>query len=79
MTQSLALELAPEVLVDAVAPGPILMPPGLSPAENDEVIDATPLRGWCGAVEIAKTVLFLVESDFVTGECIRVDGGRLLY
>jgi NAD(P)-dependent dehydrogenase (short-subunit alcohol dehydrogenase family) len=79
LTESLALELAPEVLVNAVAPGPILMPPGLSPAENDEVIDATPLRTWGGAAEIAKTVLFLVESDFVTGECIRVDGGRHLY
>ena len=42
--------------------GGFLMPPGLSPAENDEVIDATPLRRWCGAVEIAKTVLFLVEA-----------------
>jgi NAD(P)-dependent dehydrogenase (short-subunit alcohol dehydrogenase family) len=79
LTQSLALELAPEVLVNAVAPGPILMPPGLSPAENDEVVDATPLRRWGGAEEIAKTVRFLVESDFVTGECIRVDGGRHLY
>jgi NAD(P)-dependent dehydrogenase (short-subunit alcohol dehydrogenase family) len=79
LTQSLALELAPEVLVNAVAPGPILMPPGLSPAENDEAIDATPLRRWGGAEEIAKTVLFLIESDFVTGECIRVDGGRHLY
>jgi NAD(P)-dependent dehydrogenase (short-subunit alcohol dehydrogenase family) len=79
LTESLALELAPEVLVNAVAPGPILMPPDLSPAENDEVIDATPLRRWGGAAEIAKTVMFLVESDFVTGECIRVDGGRHLY
>ncbi|MGH7779427.1 MAG: SDR family oxidoreductase [Candidatus Binataceae bacterium] len=66
LTESLALELAPEVLVNAVAPGPILMPPGLSPRENDEVIDATPLRRCGGAAEIAKTVLFLVESDFVT-------------
>ena len=77
MTESLALELAPEVLVNAVAPGPILMPPG--PAENDEVVDATPLRRSGGAEEIAKTVLLLVESDFVTGECSCVDGGRHLY
>lgn len=79
LTESLALELAPDVLVNAVAPGPILMPPGFSPAENDEVIDSTPLRRWGGAAEIVKTVLFLIESDFVTGECIRVDGGRHLY
>jgi NAD(P)-dependent dehydrogenase (short-subunit alcohol dehydrogenase family) len=79
LTESLALELAPEILVNAVAPGPILMPPGLSSAENDEVIDATPLRRWAGQPRFAKTVLFLVGSDFVTGECIRVDGGRHLY
>jgi NAD(P)-dependent dehydrogenase (short-subunit alcohol dehydrogenase family) len=78
LTESLALELAPEILVNAIAPGPILEPPGLSPEENMEVIDATPLRRWGGAAEIAKTVLFLVDSDFVTGECIRVDGGRHL-
>jgi NAD(P)-dependent dehydrogenase (short-subunit alcohol dehydrogenase family) len=79
LTQSLALELAPEVLVNAVAPGPILAPPGLSTEENDKVLEATPLRRWGGAEEIAKTVMFLVETDFVTGECIRVDGGRHLF
>jgi NAD(P)-dependent dehydrogenase (short-subunit alcohol dehydrogenase family) len=79
LTESLALELAPEILVNAIAPGPILEPPGLTPEERMEVIDATPLRRWGGAAEIAKAVLFLVDSDFVTGECIRVDGGRHLY
>jgi NAD(P)-dependent dehydrogenase (short-subunit alcohol dehydrogenase family) len=79
LTESLALELAPEILVNAIAPGPILEPPGLTPEERMEVMDATPLRRWGGAAEIAKAVLFLVDSDFVTGECIRVDGGRHLY
>jgi NAD(P)-dependent dehydrogenase (short-subunit alcohol dehydrogenase family) len=79
LTQSLALELAPEILVNAIAPGPILEPPGLTPEQSTEVIEATPLRRWGGAAEIAKTVLFLVDSDFITGECIRVDGGRHLY
>lgn len=79
LTESLALELAPEVLVNAVAPGPILAPPDLTPEENTEVINATPLRRWGGTAEIAKAVLFLVDSDFVTGECVRVDGGRHLY
>jgi len=79
VTQTLALELAPEVLVNAVAPGPILAPPNLSTEENDKVLEATPLRRWGGPEEIAKTVLFLVETDFVTGECIRVDGGRHLF
>ena len=79
LTQSLALELAPEILVNAVAPGPILPPPDLPADENARVVAATPLRRWGGATEIAKAVLFLVETDFVTGECIRVDGGRHLY
>jgi NAD(P)-dependent dehydrogenase (short-subunit alcohol dehydrogenase family) len=79
LTQSLALELAPEILVNAIAPGPILAPPDLTSEDNTEVIKATPLRRWGGAAEIAKTVRFLVDSDFITGECIRVDGGRHLY
>jgi len=79
LTESLALELAPEILVNAIAPGPILEPPDLTSEENTEVINATPLRRWGGAPEIDKTVLFLVDSDFITGECIRVDGGRHLY
>jgi NAD(P)-dependent dehydrogenase (short-subunit alcohol dehydrogenase family) len=79
LTESLALELAPVVLVNAVAPGPILAPPDLTSEEDTETMNATPLRRWGGAGEIAKTVLFLIDSDFITGECIRVDGGRHLY
>jgi NAD(P)-dependent dehydrogenase (short-subunit alcohol dehydrogenase family) len=78
LTETLALELAPAILVNAVAPGPILAPPGLTPEEDARVTAATPLGRWGGAEEIAKAVIFLVESDFVTGECIRVDGGRHL-
>jgi NAD(P)-dependent dehydrogenase (short-subunit alcohol dehydrogenase family) len=79
LTESMALELAPEVLVNAVAPGPILAPPDLSAEEDAKVMEVTPLRRWGGAEEIAKTVMFLIETDFITGECIRVDGGRHLY
>jgi NAD(P)-dependent dehydrogenase (short-subunit alcohol dehydrogenase family) len=79
LTQSLALNLAPDILVNAIAPGPIAAPTGISADENARVLDATPLHRWGGAAEIAKAVLFLVETDFVTGECIRVDGGRHLY
>jgi NAD(P)-dependent dehydrogenase (short-subunit alcohol dehydrogenase family) len=79
LTESLALELAPEILVNAVAPGPILAPPDFTPEENARTIKATPLGRWGGAEEIAKAVLFLVETEFVTGECIRIDGGRHLY
>ena len=78
LTQSLAVEFAPDILVNAIAPGPILAPPDLTPEENNLVLEATPLARWGGAEEIAKAVLFLVDTDFVTGECIRVDGGRHL-
>ena len=77
LTESLALELAPyNILVNAIAPGPILAPPDLSEKEDREVRKATPLGRWGGELEIAKVVISLVESDFITGECIRVDGGR---
>ena len=79
LTEGLALELAPEILVNAIAPGPILRPPELSAEEEEEVRRATPLQRWGGGEEIAKAVLFLIETDFITGECIRVDGGRHLY
>lgn len=79
LTQILALELAADqILVNAVAPGPIIAPPGTSAEESAAVEKATPLGRWGGAAEIAKAVRFLVETDFVTGEVIRVDGGRHL-
>jgi NAD(P)-dependent dehydrogenase (short-subunit alcohol dehydrogenase family) len=77
LTEALALELAADqILVNAIAPGPILAPPDLAAAEVAEVAAATPLGRWGGAEEIAKTVRALIESDFITGETIRVDGGR---
>jgi NAD(P)-dependent dehydrogenase (short-subunit alcohol dehydrogenase family) len=77
LTEIQALELAKDgILVNAVAPGPILPPPGISDAEMEAVVKATPLGRWGGETEIAKAVRFLIETDFVTGEVIRVDGGR---
>lgn len=77
LTEALALELAAEqILVNAVAPGPILAPPGTTPEEHKAVEASTPVGRWGGEPEIVKAVAFLLESDFVTGETIRVDGGR---
>ena len=77
LTEALALELASDqILVNAIAPGPIVAPPGTSAADAAAVEQATPLGRWGGEIEIAKTVVALVESDFITGETIRVDGGR---
>jgi NAD(P)-dependent dehydrogenase (short-subunit alcohol dehydrogenase family) len=79
LSEALALELAADqILVNAIAPGPILAPEHTSDAEYAAVERATPLGRWGGEIEIAKTVLALVASDFITGETIRVDGGRHL-
>lgn len=77
LTEALALELAADqILVNAIAPGPILPPPDMDPEEVAQVAAATPVGRWGGEIEIAKAVLMLVQTDFITGETIRVDGGR---
>ena len=77
LTEALALELAADrILVNAIAPGPILAPDGTTVEESDAVVAATPLGRWGGEHEIVKAVVFLIESDFITGETVRIDGGR---
>jgi NAD(P)-dependent dehydrogenase (short-subunit alcohol dehydrogenase family) len=77
LTEALALELADDnILVNAIAPGPIVAPPDMTADEIAAVEEATPLGRWGGEGEIAKAVLALLDSDFITGETIRVDGGR---
>ena len=79
LTEGLALELArDQILVNAIAPGPIVAPEDVSDEEFAAVERATPLGHWGGEGEIAKAVLALIETDFMTGETIRVDGGRHL-
>ena len=79
LTEALALELAPDnILVNAIAPGPILAPPGTADDELRAVERATPLGRWGGETEIAKAVLGFLDGDFITGETLRVDGGRHL-
>ncbi len=78
VVESLALELAPDILVNAIAPGPMLPPPGLSAEEIQSVEKSTPLGRWGGVDVMAQTVMFLAQTDFITGETIRLDGGRHL-
>ena len=79
LTRSLARELAPEVRVNAVAPGPILWPDDASFDELSRqlIISHTPLRREGEPDDIAKAVHFLLaDAPYVTGETINVDGGR---
>jgi NAD(P)-dependent dehydrogenase (short-subunit alcohol dehydrogenase family) len=77
LTEALALELAPDrILVNAIAPGPILAPPETTDEEFANVEKSTPLGQWGGEKAISDAVLALLKLDFVTGETIRVDGGR---
>ncbi len=78
LTRCLALELAPEVRVNAVAPGAALPPSGAPPEYEEKLKQRIPLQRVGGAESIAETVLFLAQADFVTGQVLRVDGGRTL-
>jgi pteridine reductase len=80
MTRSLAVELAPEVRVNAIAPGAILWPEtGKPDAEKDAIVQATPLARLGDVEDICQTATWLIEqAKFSTGQVIAVDGGRLL-
>ena len=79
LTKALAKELAPRIQVNAIAPGPILPPPGMGPAERRRIAARVPLQRWGSPQDIAQTVLFLIEgTDFMTGSVVFVDGGQLI-
>lgn len=79
LTEALALELASDgILVNAIAPGPIVPNESATPDEVQAAERETPVGRWGGPAELAAVVAALVASDFVTGETIRVDGGRHL-
>jgi pteridine reductase len=79
LTTALAKTLAPNVQVNAIAPGPVLLPEDFDDTVREAVIRATPLHRVGTPEDIAQTVVFLVEgSDFITGATIVVDGGRLI-
>ena len=81
MTRSLAVELAPRVRVNGVAPGAIAWPEDgqFDPAERERIVATTPLARIGGAGDIAQAVHFLAIATYVTGQIIAVDGGRSIY
>lgn len=79
LTKSLSKEMGPEVRVNAVSPGAIIWPDNeLSDERKSEILNNTSLQRIGGPDDIAETVAFLAGADYVTGQIIAVDGGRLL-
>ncbi|MFH2006709.1 MAG: SDR family oxidoreductase [bacterium] len=78
LTGLLALELAPDVTVNAVAPGAILPPAGAEPDRFERLGDRLPLGRTGDPADVVRAVLFFVQSGFVTGQVIYVDGGQHL-
>jgi pteridine reductase len=76
MTRALAKALAPDVRVNAVAPGVVLLPEGWSDESAERLRTTTPLARLGTPEDVAGAVAYLLEADYVTGETIRVDGGR---
>jgi pteridine reductase len=76
LTRLLALELAPDIRVNAVAPGAILPPPGAGPEFLDGLAQKVPLKRHGEPSDVTDTVLYLLRSDFVTGNVICVTGGE---
>lgn len=78
LTEMMAVEFAPGITVNGVAPGLILPPPGKDENYLDDLAKTIPLQRHGHPSDIADTVLYLLKSDFVTGQVVFVDGGRHL-
>ncbi len=76
LSRQLALELAPAVRVNAIAPGPVLPPSDYSEQKIKRTAQKTLLNRWGTADDVAQTVVFLAKSDYITGDLIAVDGGE---
>jgi pteridine reductase len=82
MTRSLAVELShrnPRVRVNAILPGPVMLPPDLPEAEKQHSINGTLVKHEGNPANIAQAVLSFVDNDFICGVCLPVDGGRTLF
>jgi len=81
ITRTFAIELAarnPRVRVNAILPGPVMLPPELSDEERAEAVAGTLLLREGTPQHVASAVAFLLENDYITGVCLPVDGGRTI-
>lgn len=79
MTKGMARELAPSIAVNAIAPGPVMLPEDFDAAAAERIRKDTPLQRLGSPDDIAQSVVYLVAmTDFVTGHVLVVDGGRLI-
>ncbi|HLE28201.1 MAG TPA: SDR family oxidoreductase [Anaerolineales bacterium] len=78
LTRYLAVEIGPHVRVNAIAPGPILLPENFTPAQTQEAIERTLVKRLGSPEDAAGLVAFLIESDYLTGGVYFVDGGSAL-
>lgn len=76
LSRQLALELAPAVRVNAVAPGPVLPPPDYDDAKIARTAQKTLLNRWGAPEDVAEAVLYFIKADYVTGEVLAIDGGE---
>lgn len=78
LTRALAVELAPDVRVNAIAPGTVLLPEGVDPEVQERLRAAIPTGAFGTAEDVANAAVFLVGATYVTGHVLTVDGGRSL-
>ena len=80
ITQSLAKELAPDIRVNAIAPGAILEPPDVTwtKEQKDNIIKLIPMSRMGNEKDIADAAIYLSEAEYVTGQILNVDGGKSL-
>jgi pteridine reductase len=78
MTRALARTLAPGIRVNAIAPGVVLLPEGWDEGSAERLASTTPLRRNGSPDDVVRALLYLLDADFVTGEIIHVNGGRLV-
>ncbi|MBN7820591.1 pteridine reductase [Bowmanella yangjiangensis] len=78
MTESLAIELAPEVRVNAIAPGAILWPEEIEEQQKQQILSQIPLGRLGLEHDITHAVEFLLDAGYITGQILKVDGGRSL-